>query len=113
LFRWWLEDYHFRDVIKDVLATIHPRLLASMRRVKRALFGISPSPPGSLPPLNDDLDQSPKTPTRETSTVNRVGGHPDEPTMDISPRFTKGGGILTPLRAIRTWLVLICGGGAT
>ncbi|MGE0117982.1 MAG: glycosyltransferase family 2 protein [Dongiaceae bacterium] len=113
LFRWWLEDYHFRDVIKDVLATIHPRLLANMRRIKRALFGISPSPPGSLPPLNDDLDQPPETPTRETSTANRVGGNLDEPTTNVSPRFTKGGRILTPLRVIRTWVILICGGGAT
>ncbi len=49
LLRWWFEDYHFPDVVKNVLGAINPKLLTSARTLKRALFGVSPPRPGSLP----------------------------------------------------------------
>jgi len=52
LVRWWFEDDHFRDVVKNVLAAISPKLLRTVRSIKHALFGISPPRPGSLPPVD-------------------------------------------------------------
>lgn len=51
LLRWWFTDYNFRDAVGNLLAAIHPQLLAVARGVKRTLFGRRPPPPGSLPPL--------------------------------------------------------------
>ncbi|MGE0161936.1 MAG: glycosyltransferase family 2 protein [Dongiaceae bacterium] len=51
LLRWWFVDYNFRDVVGNLLATVHPRLLVAARGVKRALFGRRSPSPGSLPPL--------------------------------------------------------------
>jgi glycosyltransferase involved in cell wall biosynthesis len=106
LARWWVEDYHFRDVVKNVLTTIHPRLLVNARHIKRALFGISPPPPGSLPQLGDNLDPAPELPAREAVT-----GAAEVTTAEIRSPATKSRRHAVSLRAIRTWIVLICGGG--
>lgn len=113
LLRWWMEDHHFRDVVRDVLREIHPGLLAGLRRIKRALFGISPSPPGSLPPLNLDSDQSSEKTERETPASGRLSGGAGGQLMEHRSRLVKGRGYLTPLRTFRAWIMLIFGGGGT
>lgn len=52
LVRWWFMDDHLREVVKDVLGSIHPGLLGSARSIKRALFGVTAPRPGSLPPVD-------------------------------------------------------------
>jgi glycosyltransferase involved in cell wall biosynthesis len=53
LLRWWFADGHFADVLRDILQAIHPHLLVTVRRVKRAAFGRSHDRrPGSLPTLD-------------------------------------------------------------
>jgi hypothetical protein len=49
LLRWWFVDYHFPDVVKDLLVAIDPSLLGPVRAVKRTLFGVDKHRPGSLP----------------------------------------------------------------
>jgi hypothetical protein len=46
---WWFVCYNFRDVIRDVVWFVNPSLLLTVRKLKRALFGVSkPLAPGNL-----------------------------------------------------------------
>jgi len=49
LLHWWFVDYHFPDVVKDVLTATYPPLVGPFRAVKRAFFGVDKQRPGSLP----------------------------------------------------------------
>jgi glycosyltransferase involved in cell wall biosynthesis len=110
LVRWWVEDYHLRDVVKDVLNTIHPRLLTNARRFKRSLFGISPAPPGSLPPLVSP-DRAPENPPRESVDTDRTSGDTKESQEETRRVSAEGRRFSMHLQSIRAWILLICGGG--
>jgi glycosyltransferase involved in cell wall biosynthesis len=109
LVRWWREDCHFRDVVKDTLNTIHPQLLNSARRFKRSLFGISPPQPGSLPPLHDpDAGED-----RHCETTNdaRKGGNTEEAPLKPELYSTGHRRFRLNLQAVHAWILLIGGGG--
>jgi hypothetical protein len=111
LVRWWVEDYHFPDVVKDLLNTIHPQLLIHARRLKRAVFGIRPPPLGSLAPAKIDPSHIPESPVSESSDSNWTGGNLKEAMKETPPLAANSTRFAMQLRSLRNWIILISGGG--